>query len=156
MLKPDEEQSFFDRERDRLTGEIATVRASVSPSLFATTRQPASSNATYPHANPQAVFSSSGIRRTIIEQQFLEPQTRRRPRDDARIRHHRESMGKLSRVDEGTERCSVIRRTASWSARNRRARCCIIIKTTGRGQQVIYHKVYTVVEGDQNFNEYTV
>jgi DASH complex subunit DAD1 len=27
MLKPDEEQSFFDRERDRLTGEIATVRA---------------------------------------------------------------------------------------------------------------------------------
>lgn len=24
MLKPDEEQSFFDRERDRLTGEIAT------------------------------------------------------------------------------------------------------------------------------------
>jgi hypothetical protein len=26
MLKPDEEQSFFDRERDRLTGEIATVR----------------------------------------------------------------------------------------------------------------------------------
>jgi len=23
MLKPDEEQSFFDRERDRLTGEIA-------------------------------------------------------------------------------------------------------------------------------------
>jgi hypothetical protein len=27
MLKPDEEQSFFDRERDKLTGEIATVRA---------------------------------------------------------------------------------------------------------------------------------
>lgn len=27
MLKPDDEQSFFDRERDRLTGEIATVRA---------------------------------------------------------------------------------------------------------------------------------
>jgi hypothetical protein len=26
MLKPDEEQSFFDRERDKLTGEIATVR----------------------------------------------------------------------------------------------------------------------------------
>jgi DASH complex subunit DAD1 len=25
MLKPDEEQSFFDRERDKLTGEIATV-----------------------------------------------------------------------------------------------------------------------------------
>jgi len=24
MLKPDEEQSFFDRERDKLTGEIAT------------------------------------------------------------------------------------------------------------------------------------
>jgi len=24
MLKPDDEQSFFDRERDRLTGEIAT------------------------------------------------------------------------------------------------------------------------------------
>jgi hypothetical protein len=27
MLKPDDEQSFFDRERDRLTGEIATVRS---------------------------------------------------------------------------------------------------------------------------------
>ena len=32
MLKPDEEQSFFDRERDRLTGEIATVRAFLMPS----------------------------------------------------------------------------------------------------------------------------
>jgi hypothetical protein len=31
MLKPDEEQSFFDRERDRLTGEIATVRAFYCP-----------------------------------------------------------------------------------------------------------------------------
>ena len=30
MLKPDEDQSFFNRERDRLAGEIATVRAFVS------------------------------------------------------------------------------------------------------------------------------
>ena len=26
MLKPDEDRSFFDRERDKLAGEIATVR----------------------------------------------------------------------------------------------------------------------------------
>jgi hypothetical protein len=27
MLKPDEDRSFFNRERDKLAGEIATVRA---------------------------------------------------------------------------------------------------------------------------------
>ena len=64
MLKPDEEQSFFDRERDRLTGEIATVCA------FYCHRD-------HVYANPQAsfllffsfsFFTSSGVRRTIIEQ----------------------------------------------------------------------------------------
>jgi hypothetical protein len=30
MSKPDEDQSFFNRERDKLAGEIATVRAFVS------------------------------------------------------------------------------------------------------------------------------
>ena len=30
MLKPDEDRSFFDRERDKLAGEIAAVRVFAS------------------------------------------------------------------------------------------------------------------------------
>jgi DASH complex subunit DAD1 len=33
MLKPDEDRSFFNRERDKLAAEIATVRAFVFPAL---------------------------------------------------------------------------------------------------------------------------
>ena len=54
MLKPDEEQSFFDRERDRLTGEIATVRAfyfhfKYSTCLARATTRVGRFQQTYPH-----------------------------------------------------------------------------------------------------------
>jgi DASH complex subunit DAD1 len=71
MLKPDEEQSFFDRERDRLTGEIATVRA------FYCHRDHVSSISrfhfnVYPHANPHASFLfPQGFEELLSSSNFL-------------------------------------------------------------------------------------
>jgi len=68
MLKPDEDRSFFNRERDRLAGEIATVRAFV---FFHTALTPPFPT-THHIILMMGSVRSSGIRRTLIEQQHPE------------------------------------------------------------------------------------
>jgi len=84
MMKPDEEQSFFDRERDRLTGEIATVRACFffwrvlpchreRPRVRVSDSFASNVSSYCLMLNHPILFYPSGIRRTIIEQQFPKP-----------------------------------------------------------------------------------
>ena len=65
MLKPDEDRSFFNRERDKLAGEIAAVRAfCLGPSLTHTAACRFISHG--PHIN-NGPFYSPGIRGTLIK-----------------------------------------------------------------------------------------
>lgn len=79
MLKPDEEQSFFDRERDRLTGEIATVRVLFFFSFFIYCHHDTCvsrffKTCIHPHANQQPTsffFFLQGFEELLSSSNFL-------------------------------------------------------------------------------------